>query len=139
MGLFEVNQMISHAMNFQQQIRRKQEESKDRSWTWEAYLPGPISSEDVELIMAIAGCWCCDPAMESVRFYVNQNHPNWSEDTPLYFWKGGTHGGHGNGRDASSFDTRHGDSQRSVAACTYEISGSSCGRKVNRKGKESRR
>ena len=37
------------------------------NWTWEKYLPGPISSEDADIIMRLAGCWC---------FYTNQNHPS---------------------------------------------------------------
>ncbi|MGP1349819.1 MAG: hypothetical protein ACTTK0_09340 [Stomatobaculum sp.] len=78
MGLRNGNEMLSHAMVFQQQIRRKQKESAGRKWTWETYLPGPISTEDAELVMAIAGCWCYDPSEDSVRFYTNQNHPNWT-------------------------------------------------------------
>jgi len=46
------------------------------NWTWEKYLPGPISSEDADIIMRLAGCWCYDPSADQVRFYTNQNHPS---------------------------------------------------------------
>lgn len=75
---------VSYAIIFQQQIRRKQEES-GANWTWEAYLPGPISTEEAETIMGIAGCWCYDPSENSVRFYTNQNHPSWIRARQLYF------------------------------------------------------
>lgn len=73
----DYGKILANATVFQRQIRRKQAEA-GCSWTWEAYFPGPLSKEEAELIMAIAGCWCDDPSEENVRFYTNQNHPRWS-------------------------------------------------------------
>ena len=61
-------------MVFQRQIRQKQIEAHGRKWQWETLIPGPLSMEEAELIMSIAGCWCNDPSKECVKFYSNQNH-----------------------------------------------------------------
>ena len=39
--------VVSHAIVFQQQIFRKQEEAKEDSWSWENYLPNTLSIEEV--------------------------------------------------------------------------------------------
>lgn len=47
------------------------------SWRWEKRLRGPLSSEEVNAICKVAGCWCDNPSAErgeEVRFYTNQNH-----------------------------------------------------------------
>lgn len=69
---------VSYGLMFHQQIRRKKVEAFGLNWNWKNYLPGPISYEDAELIMGIAGCWCYDPTGKNVKFYTNQNHPKWS-------------------------------------------------------------
>ena len=46
------------------------------NWTWQKYLPGPISYEDIYILTRVAGCWCDDPSADNIRFYTNQNHPS---------------------------------------------------------------
>ena len=82
---FDYKDAVSYAMIFQRQIRKKQEESGGKDWTWEVYLPGPIAEEEAEIIMGIAGCWCDDSSEDSVRFYTNQSHPSWIRERHLYF------------------------------------------------------
>ena len=48
-----------------------------RRWTWERYLPGPMSASQASRIAELAGCWVCDPGENPVRFYCNANHPRW--------------------------------------------------------------
>ena len=75
---FNYKNTIAYAMVFQQQIRKAQMEYGGSDWTWESYLPGPMSREEAELVMGIAGCWCYDLSEENVKFYTNNNHPKWS-------------------------------------------------------------
>ena len=75
--------LVSYAIIFQRQIRRIKDESLGTDWMWENYIEGPISSEDAELIMGIAGCWCEETTNKSVRFYTNQNHPSWLRERQL--------------------------------------------------------
>lgn len=82
MDTIDYSKMVSYAMIYHQQIRKIKEESNGRNWEWEIYLPEPISTEEAELIMGIAGCWCDDPSEGSRRFYTNQNHPSWSNEKP---------------------------------------------------------
>lgn len=74
---YEFGTLASHGIAFQEQIRRKRRAADGGMWTWEGYLPGPMSVEDASIVCRIAGCWCYDPSKDSVKFYTNQNHTEW--------------------------------------------------------------
>jgi len=80
----DYGQLVSYAVIFQRQIRKIQMESFGENWTWENYMEGPISSEDAELVMGIAGCWCEDASKQSVKFYTNQSHPSWLRERQVF-------------------------------------------------------
>lgn len=70
-------------MNAMQTGIRLFQEIEDRrtrgNWKWERRIPGPLNSEEVEIICRMAGCWADYPsaqAGETVRFYSNQYHPS---------------------------------------------------------------
>ncbi len=72
------NEMLKKAMEFFCQISDIQKNARGGKWYWEAFVPGPISYQEMRVITEIAGCWCYDPAVEKVKFYTNQNHTNWA-------------------------------------------------------------
>ena len=74
----DFSKMVSYGMVFHQQIRRTMETAKDKEWEWENCLPGPISKEERELVMAIAGCWCVEHKNGCIRFFTTNKHPCWS-------------------------------------------------------------
>jgi len=69
--------LFQKAMEFYYQINEACKNSKNGKWYWEAFIPGPISYEDMRIITEIAGCWCYSLQDENIKFYTNQNHPNW--------------------------------------------------------------
>ena len=75
--------VFAQALSLRQQISEKKR-SSNGNWYWECYLPGPISFEDTETIMRMAGCWCEDNDVPKVRFYTNQNHSNWAGFSQMF-------------------------------------------------------
>ena len=69
--------VVALAVQIREQISNAQIGASGKRWSWEGYLPGPMSNEDADAIMRIAGCWCEDPSARKVRFYTNQNHNEW--------------------------------------------------------------
>ena len=65
---------IELGMNLYREIEAKRINGR---WTWEKYVYGPLSAEDVRAICKVAGCWANESragAGEQIRFYTNQNH-----------------------------------------------------------------
>ncbi len=63
-------------MRLFQEIEAKRTNGK---WSWEKYIPGPLSESEVSTIASLAGCWTdygSAQAGEQVRFFTNQNHPS---------------------------------------------------------------
>ena len=81
----KINSALSQGIVFQQDIR--QQVTPGAAWNWERFLPGPISREDAEMIMAISGCECDDCTKDTIRFYTDQNHPAWSDVRMTFKWR----------------------------------------------------
>ncbi|MBQ6026431.1 MAG: hypothetical protein IJL20_12560 [Lachnospiraceae bacterium] len=76
----DVTKYLSYGMVFHQQIRRAKEAANDKNWEWENCLPDPMTAEECELVMAIAGCWSKpNPKNGCTKFFTDQRHPFWAE------------------------------------------------------------